>query len=156
MKKVSSLLSAIFLVGVLYAQNDTIPNGPNANQPSLGKDTVPGLRGDTTSWRRDTLNWNKDSLKGKWNDSLKTGEASNWNKTDSTSVTTETQTPPAQPPTPPVTDSSNLSNSNTTTTTTTTDNNSRQKKKVTRYFLSMYQSIFFMRFSYQWSVVSDQ
>lgn len=82
MKKVSSLLSAIFLVGVMYAQNtDTIPNQPNpGNQPSL-KDTTPGLRTDTMpSWRRDSLNWNKDSLKGKWNDSLNSG---NFNQNDS-------------------------------------------------------------------------
>jgi hypothetical protein len=94
MKRVSSLLTAVFLTGVMYAQNDTMPAKPN-NQPLI-KDTTPGLRTDTTpAWRRDTLNWNKDSLKGHWNDSLNGGNLNtpdsitkngNWNAGDSTNL----------------------------------------------------------------------
>jgi hypothetical protein len=73
MKKVSSLLTAVFLMGVMYAQEkkDTVPYV--SNQPSIGaKDTIPVLLKDTMpSWRRDTIDWNKDSLKRKnLNDTL--------------------------------------------------------------------------------------
>ena len=80
MKKVSSLLSGIFLVGVMYAQTDTLPVRPN-NQPAV-KDTTATLRSDTTpSWRRDTLNWHKDSLNsGNLNANDSMTRNGNWNQ----------------------------------------------------------------------------
>ncbi len=65
MKKVSSLLTGVFLIAVVYAQEvkDTVPS--ISSQPSAAaRDTIPLVRKDTMpSWRRDSINWEKDSIK---------------------------------------------------------------------------------------------
>jgi hypothetical protein len=79
MKRVSSLLTGVFLLGIVYAQEkkDTIP--AVSNQPITGvQDTVP-------VWAKDSLmrkKWDDSVWRVKHFDSLKRG-AKTWNEKDS-------------------------------------------------------------------------